>query len=101
MQHSSSLKSGRGKSSSRAGGPGTAALFGAAATFLVLLGVAAVADAPRELTDAAQQSPSSEAIEVAPAAIPKVAADNYALSHAAGQYEDTGPQISYEVEVSG
>jgi hypothetical protein len=100
MHHSSSSKSGRGKSSSRAGGPGTAALFGAAATFLVLLGVAAVADAPRELTDAAQQSPLSEAIEVAPAAIPEVAADTYALSHAAGQYEDPGPQISYEVEVS-
>ena len=40
MQHSSSSNSGRGKKSSRAGGPGAAALFGAAATFLVLLGVA-------------------------------------------------------------
>jgi hypothetical protein len=100
MQHSCSSNSGRGKKSSRAGGPGAAALFGAAATFLVLLGVAAVGDAPRELSDAAHVSPSTEAFEVAPAALPEVAADNHALSHAAGQYEDPGPQISYEVEVS-
>lgn len=100
MQHSSSSQSGRGKKSSQAGGPGTAALFGAAATFLVLLGVAAVADAPRDLSDAAQLSPSTESFEVAPAAVPEVTADTYALSHAAGQYEDPGPQISYEVEVS-
>jgi hypothetical protein len=100
MQDSSSFKSGGGRKSSRAGGPGAAALFGAAATFLVLLGIAAVADSPRELSDAVHLSPSTEAFEVAPAAIPNVAADTYALSHAAGQYEDPGPQISYDVEVS-
>jgi hypothetical protein len=100
MQGTTSFKSVRGRKSSRIGRPGATALFGAAATFLVLLGVAAVGDAPRELSDAAQLSPSTEAIEVAPAAIPELAADTYALSHAAGQYEDTGPQISYEVEVS-
>ena len=100
MQHSSSSNSGRGKKTSRANGPVAAALFGAAATFLVLLGVAGVADAPRELSDAVQASPSTETIEVAPAAIPEAAANTYTLSHAAGQYEDTGPQISYEVEVS-
>jgi len=100
MQDSSSFNSRRGRKSSRADRPGAAALFGAAATFLVLLGIAAVADSPRELSDAAQLSPSTEAFEVAPAAIPDVAADTYALSHAAGQYEDPGPQISYDVEVS-
>ena len=99
MQDSSSFKSGRGRKSSRAGGPGAAALFGAA-TFLVLLGVAAVADNPHELPDAAPLSLSAEPFEVAPAAIPNVAADTYALSHAAGQYEDPGPHISYDVEVS-
>ena len=100
MQDSSSFKSGRGRKSSRAGGPGAAALFGAAATFLVLLGVAAVADKPREMPDAAPLSLSAEPFEIAPAATPEVTADTYALSHAAGQYEDPGPQISYEVEVS-
>lgn len=99
MQDSSSFKSGRGRKSSRAGGPGAAALFGAA-TFLALLGVAAVADKPRELPDAAPLVLSAEPFEVAPAATPEVTADTYALSHAAGQYEDPGPQISYDVEVS-
>lgn len=100
MQHSSSTSSGRGRESSGAARPGAAALFGAAATFLVLLGVAAVADKPRELPDAAPVSLSAEPFDVAPAATLEVTADTYALSHAAGHYEDPGPQISYEVEVS-
>jgi hypothetical protein len=99
MQDSSSFKSGRGRKSSRAGGPGAAALFGAA-TFLALLGVAAVADKPRELPEAVPLVLSAEPFEVAPAVTPEVTAETYALSHAAGQYEDPGPQISYDVEVS-
>jgi hypothetical protein len=100
MQHSSSSTFGHGKKSSGEGRPGATAMFGAGVTFLVLLGVAAVADKPRELPDAAQFSTPTEAFEVAPAAIPEATADTYALSHAAGHYEDPGPQISYEVEVS-
>ncbi len=100
MQYSSSSKSGIGRKTSRSDRPGAAALFGAAATFLVLLGVAAVADAPRELSDAAQLSPATEAFVVSPAAAPEATENTYALSHAAGQYEDPGPQISYDVEVS-
>jgi hypothetical protein len=93
-----SSESRRGRKSSRDGGSTVAALLGAAATFVVLMGVAAVADSPRSLSDAAQLPASAESFEVSPAGVPEVAA--YALSHATGKYEDPGPQVSYDVEVS-
>jgi len=95
-----SSESRRGRKSSRDGGSTVAALLGAAATFVVLMGVAAVADSPRSLSDAAQLPASAESFEVSPAGVPEVAADAHALSHATGKYEDPGPQVSYDVEVS-
>lgn len=100
MQTSSISRSGRGRPSFRVGRSGAAAVFGATVAFLVLLGVAAIADAPRALPDAAPLASSTEGWEIAPAANPEVSAYTYVLSHAAGQYEDPGPQISYDVEVS-
>jgi hypothetical protein len=95
-----SSESRRGRKTSRAGGSAVAALLGAAATFVVLMGVAAVADSPRSLSDAAQLPASAESFEVSPAGAPEVAANAYALSHASGRYEDSGMPVSYDVETS-
>jgi hypothetical protein len=90
----------RGRKTSRAGKSAVAALLGAAATFVVLMGVATVADSPRNLSDAAQLPASTETFEVSPAGVPDLAARALAFSHANGQYEDSGLQVSYDVEVS-
>jgi hypothetical protein len=89
-----------GKESARAGGSGTTALLGAAATFVVLIGVAAIAASPRSLSDMAQLPASTESFEVAPAAAPEVTTDAFAFSHASGRYEDSGVPVSYDVETS-
>jgi hypothetical protein len=64
------------------------------------MGVAAVADSPRSLSDAVQLPASAESFEVSPAGLPEVAVYAHALSHASGKYEDSGLHISYDVEVS-
>jgi hypothetical protein len=95
-----STESGRGKKATRFCGTGVAALLGAATMFVVLIGIAAVADSPRSLSDPAQLPASAESFEVSPAGVPDADANTYTFSHASGQYEDTGPLVSYEVEVS-
>jgi hypothetical protein len=95
-----SSESSRGKKATRGRGTGIAALLGAATTVVVLMGIAAVADSPLSLSDPAQLSASAESFEVSPAGATDVAPNTYAFSHASGQYEDTGPQVSYDVEVS-
>lgn len=77
--------------------PGTTgAVLGAAATFVVLLGVVALADSPRRLTGAAPAVPSGEfATGLAPAVAELPPA--FALAPATGSYVDPGLQAVFDV----
>ncbi len=79
------------------GRSGVAALLGAAATFVVLLGIVAVAASPRSLSDDAQLPSSAESFEVSPAAAPEIATDAYAVAPATGHYEEPGVYRSFDV----
>jgi hypothetical protein len=80
-----------------AAGPAVAAFLGAAATFVALLGIVAVAASPRSLSDDGRLPTSAESFEVSPAAAPELATDVYAVAPATGQYEEPGLQSSLEV----
>jgi hypothetical protein len=74
----------------------TGAVLGAAATFVVLLGVVALADSPRRLTVAAPTAPSGEfATGLAPAVADLSPA--FAQAPATGSYVDPGLQVVFDV----
>lgn len=73
----------------------TAAVLGAAATFVVLLGVVALADSPRRLLATAPNVPSGEfATGLAPAVAELPPA--FALAPATGSYVDPGLQAVFD-----
>lgn len=63
------------------------AVFGAAATFLVLLGATTVADAPRQLSDVPGSLTSIEAFGIAPDA----GDETWHREPAIGSFEGSGP----------
>jgi hypothetical protein len=73
----------------------TGAVLGAAATFVVLLGVVALADSPRRLTVAA---PTVSSGEFTTGLAPEVAdlPPAFALAPATGSYVDPGLQVVFD-----
>ena len=72
------------------------AIFGAAATVIVLTGAVAIADTPRQLSTIAASLVSTEVFEIMPSSWIE-APQSQALAPASGVYEDSGLQVTYEV----
>lgn len=68
---------------------------GAVVSFVALMGVAAVADAPRGLTEVPVESESIRLAE--PNAVEQPEREYHAVAPATGHYEDSGLQVTYDV----
>jgi hypothetical protein len=68
---------------------------GAVVSFVALMGVAAVADAPRGLSDVAVESETIRLTE--PNAVEEPEREYQAVAPATGHYEDPGLQVSYDL----
>lgn len=73
------------------------AALGATATFVVLVGAVAVAEAPSQISDVAGMVASSELSEILPPSTDGYEESFQVLAPATGHYDDPGLQVTYEV----
>ena len=75
----------------------TGAVFGASATFLVLLGATAVSDSPRQLSDIPETLAAAEMFDGSPRPAFEPEGKVHALAPTPRRYDDPGLQLKDEV----
>ena len=73
------------------------AVFGASATFLVLLGATAVSDSPRQLSDIPETLAAAEVFDGSPLPAFETGGDVHALTPTPRRYDDPGLRLNVEV----
>jgi hypothetical protein len=73
------------------------AVFGASATFLVLLGATAVSDSPRQLSDIPETLAAAEVFDGSPRPAFEAEGDVHVLAPNLGRYDEPGLRLNVEV----